>query len=241
LRRCGDGQVKEGALMQRIALVDDDEDILTSISIALELEGYKVVTYRDAASALMAFKTSPPDLAILDIKMPRMDGMEMLRRLRETSDVPVIFLTCKNDEVDEALGLRMGADDFMHKPFSQRVLAERVKTVLKRATEKDDSANIVIERGPLRMDTARHACSWKNAPVCLTVTEFLILQAMVSRPGVIKSRTALMDAAYDEQVYVGDRAIDCHIKRLRKKFRAVDDSFDMIEAPYGVGYRFKEL
>ena len=227
--------------MQRIALVDDDEDILTSVSIALELEGYKVATYRDGASALMAFKTSPPDLAVLDVKMPRMDGMEMLRRLREVSDVPVIFLTCKNDEVDEVLGLKMGADDFMHKPFSQRVLAERVKTVLKRVTETDNSPDVVIERGALRMDTARHACTWKNAPVSLTVTEFLILQAMVSRPGVIKSRAALMDAAYDEQVYVGDRAVDCHIKRLRKKFRAVDDSFDMIEAPYGVGYRFKEL
>jgi two-component system response regulator ChvI len=227
--------------MQRIALVDDDEDILTSVSIALELEGYKVATYRDGASALMAFKTSPPDLAVLDVKMPRMDGMEMLRRLREVSDVPVIFLTCKNDEVDEVLGLKMGADDFMHKPFSQRVLAERVKTVLKRVIETDNSPDAVIERGALRMDTARHACTWKNAPVSLTVTEFLILQAMVSRPGVIKSRAALMDAAYDEQVYVGDRAVDCHIKRLRKKFRAVDDSFDMIEAPYGVGYRFKEL
>jgi two-component system response regulator ChvI len=227
--------------MQRIALVDDDEDILTSVSIALELEGYKVATYRDGASALMAFKTSPPDLAVLDIKMPRMDGMEMLRRLREISDVPVIFLTCKNDEVDEVLGLKMGADDFMHKPFSQRVLAERVKTVLNRVTETDNSPDVVIERGALRMDTARHACTWKNAPVSLTVTEFLILQAMVSRPGVIKSRATLMDAAYDEQVYVGDRAVDCHIKRLRKKFRAVDDSFDMIEAPYGLGYRFKEL
>jgi two-component system, OmpR family, response regulator ChvI len=227
--------------MQRIALVDDDEDILTSVSIALELEGYKVATYRDGASALMAFKTSPPDLAVLDIKMPRMDGMEMLRRLREISDVPVIFLTCKDDEVDEVLGLKMGADDFIHKPFSQRVLAERVKTVLKRVTETDNSPDVVIERGALRMDTARHACTWRNAPVSLTVTEFLILQAMVSRPGVIKSRATLMDAAYDEQVYVGDRAVDCHIKRLRKKFRAVDDSFDMIEAPYGLGYRFKEL
>jgi two-component system response regulator ChvI len=150
----------------------------------------------------------------------------------------VIFLTCKKDEVDEVLGLRMGADDFMRKPFSQRVLAERVKAVLKRVTEKDE---IAIERGQLRMDTARHSCTWKNEPVSLTVTEFLILQAIVSRPGVIKSRAALMDAAYDEQVYVDDRAIDCHIKRLRKKLKAVDDSFDMIEALYGVGYRFKEL
>jgi two-component system, OmpR family, response regulator ChvI len=227
--------------MQTIALVDDDEGILTSVSIALELEGYKVITYREGVSALVAFKTSPPHLAILDIKMPRMDGMEMLRRLREASDVPVIFLTCKNDEVDEVLGLRMGADDFMPKPFSRRVLVERVKAVLKRVTEKDDRANIVIERGQLRMDPERHSCTWKNEPVSLTVTEFLILQAIVIRPGVIKSRATLMDAAYDEQVYIGDRAIDCHIKRLRKKFRAVDDSFDMIEAPYGIGYRFKEL
>jgi two-component system response regulator ChvI len=196
--------------------------------------------YRDGPSALVAFKTSPPDLAILDIKMPRMDGMEMLRRLRETSDLPVILLTSKSDEVDEVLGLKMGADDFMHKPFSQRVLAARVKTVLKRVTEKDEPVNIVIERGPLRMDAARHVCTWKNKPVSLTVTEFLILQAIVIRPGVIKSRAALMDAAYDEQVYVDDRAIDCHIKRLRKKLRAADDSFDMIEALYGVGYRFKD-
>jgi two-component system response regulator ChvI len=227
--------------MLTITLVDDDEDILTSVSIALEREGYKVITYRDGASALSAFKTSPPDLIIIDLEMPRMDGMEMLRRLRQTSKIPVILLTSKNDDVDEVLGLKMGADDFMRKPFVQRVLAERVKAVLRRGTEKDDSANIVIERGPLRMDIERHACTWKNAPVSLTVTEFSILQAIVSRPGVIKSRAALMDAAYDEELYVGDRAIDCHIKRLRKKFRIVDNSFDMIEAHYGVGYRFKEF
>jgi two-component system response regulator ChvI len=167
--------------------------------------------------------------------------MEILRRLRQTSNIPVILLTSKNDDIDEVLGLKMGADDFMRKPFVQRVLSERVKAVLRRATEKDDSPNIVIERGPLRMDRERHACTWKNAPVSLTVTEFSILQAIVSRPGVIKSRDALMDAAYDEEGYAADRAIDCHIKRLRKKFRAVDDAFDMIEALYGVGYRFKEL
>jgi two-component system response regulator ChvI len=227
--------------MQTIAVIDDDHDMLTSISIALELEGYKVTTYRDGVSALAAFKTSRPTLAIIDIEMPRMDGMEVLRRLRDFSYVPVIFLTGKTDEVDEILGLRMGADDFMHKPFSQRVLAERVKTVLKRARERDDLANIVIERGPLRMDTARHACTLNSIPVSLTSTEFLLLQAIVSRPGVVKSRAALMDAAYHEQRYVADRAIDCHIKRLRKKLRAVDGSFDMIEPLYGVGYRFKEL
>ena len=227
--------------MPTIAVVDDDHDILTSISIALELESHKVITYRDGASALVAFRTSRPDLAIIDIEMPRMDGMEVLRRLRDFSHIPVIFLTAKTDEVDEILGLRMGADDLVHKPFSQRVLAERVKTVLKRATEKDDLANIVIERGPLRMDTARHACTWKNIPVSLTSTEFLLLEAIVSRPGVVKSRAALMDAAYHQQCYVDDRAIDCHIKRVRKKLRAVDGSFDKIEALYGLGYRFKEL
>jgi two-component system response regulator ChvI len=174
--------------VQTIAVVDDDHDILTSVSIALELEGYKVTSYSEGASALAAFRTSRPDLAILDIKMPRMDGMEVLRRLREFSHLPVIFLTGKTDEVDEMLGLRMGADDFMYKPFSKRVLTERVKTVLKRATEKDDPPNVVLERGPLRMDTARHACTWKTVPVALTVTEFLLLQAIVSRPGVVKSR-----------------------------------------------------
>jgi two-component system response regulator ChvI len=227
--------------MQTIAVIDDEHDVLTSVSIALELESYKVRTYGDATSALGAFRTSEPDLAIVDIEMPRMDGMEMLRRLRDFSCIPVILLTGKANEVDEILGLRMGADDFMHKPFSQRVLAERVKTVLKRATEKDDLANIVIERGPLRMDTARHACTWKNIPVSLTSTEFLLLEAIVSRPGVVKSRAALMDAAYHQQCYVDDRAIDCHIKRVRKKLRAVDGSFDKIEALYGLGYRFKEL
>ena len=228
--------------MRTITLVDDDEDILTSVSIALQRESYNVITYRDGALALSAFKKGPPpDLFIIDLELPRMDGMEILRRLCQTSKIPVILLSSKNDDVDEVLGLKMGADDFMRKPFAQRVLAERVKAVLRRGTEKDDSPNIVIERGPLRMDLERHACTWKNAPVSLTVTEFNILQAIVSRPGVIKSRDALMDAAYDEEVYAADRAIDCHIKRLRKKFRAVDESFDMIEALYGVGYRFKEL
>jgi two-component system, OmpR family, response regulator ChvI len=233
--------------MQLIALVDDDRNILTSISIALEGEGYRVMTYTDGASALGGFKTSPPDLAVLDIKMPRMDGIEMLRHLRVVSEVPVIFLTSKDDETDEILVLKIGADDFLHKPFSPRVLAERIKTVLRRATEKpgpiqkEDNPAVVMERGQLRMDSARHACTWKNQSVSLTVTEFLILQAIVSRPGVVKSRDALMDAAYDEQIYVDDRTIDSHIKRLRRKLKAVDESFDMIETLYGVGYRFKEI
>jgi two-component system response regulator ChvI len=230
-----------------IALVDDDRNILTSVSLALEAEGFRVMTYTDGVSALDGFKLSPPDLAILDIKMPRMDGMETLRRLRQTSEVPVIFLTSKDEEIDELFGLKMGADDFIRKPFSQRLLVEHVKAVLRRASGKDASSpareaasNKVVERGALRMDPERHTCTWKNESVRLTVTEFLILQSLATRPGVVKSRDALMDAAYDDQVYVDDRTIDSHIKRLRKKFKIADSSFDMIETLYGVGYRFKE-
>jgi two-component system response regulator ChvI len=231
--------------MPTIALVDDDRNILTSVSIALEAEGYRIMTYTDGASALDGFKTSPPDLAILDIKMPRMDGMETLRRLRHKTDIPVIFLTSKDEEIDELFGLKMGADDFIRKPFSQRLLVERVKAVLRRGTPKDgtvlkEADAKALERGPLRMDPERHTCTWNNEPVTLTVTEFLILQALATRPGVVKSRNALMDAAYDDQVYVDDRTIDSHIKRLRKKFKLVDDDFEMIETLYGVGYRFKE-
>jgi two-component system, OmpR family, response regulator ChvI len=231
--------------MPTIALVDDDRNILTSVSIALEAEGYRIMTYTDGASALDGFKTSPPDLAILDIKMPRMDGMETLRRMRQKSDIPVIFLTSKDEEIDELFGLKMGADDFIRKPFSQRLLVERVKAVLRRAIPKDgavpkEADAKVLERGSLRMDPERHTCTWQNEPVTLTVTEFLILQALASRPGVVKSRNALMDAAYDDQVYVDDRTIDSHIKRLRKKFKSVDNDFDMIETLYGVGYRFRE-
>jgi two-component system response regulator ChvI len=231
--------------MPNIALIDDDRNILTSVSIALEAEGYRISTYTDGVSALDGFKTSPPDLAILDIKMPRMDGMEMLRHLRHKSDMPVIFITSKEEEIDELFGLKMGADDFIRKPFSQRLLVERVKVLLRRATPKDGVAlkeadTKVLERGLLRMDPERHACTWKNGSVDLTVTEFLILQALASRPGIVKSRNALMDVAYDDQVYVDDRTIDSHVKRLRKKFKATDDEFDMIETLYGVGYRFKE-
>jgi len=231
--------------MPTIALVDDDRNILTSVSIALESEGYRVQTYADGASALEGLKTNPPDLAVFDIKMPRMDGMELLRRLRQASELPVIFLTSKDEEIDELFGLKMGADDFIRKPFSQRLLVERVKAVLRRAQPKDTSAPKtdaarVLERGNLVMDPERHTCTWGGNNVTLTVTEFLILESLAQRPGVVKSRNALMDAAYDDQVYVDDRTIDSHIKRLRKKFRAVDQTFDMIETLYGVGYRFKE-
>ena len=238
--------------MPTIALVDDDRNILTSVSIALESEGYKVETYTDGASALDGLQARPPNLAIFDIKMPRMDGMELLRRLRQKSDLPVIFLTSKDEEIDELFGLKMGADDFITKPFSQRLLVERVKAVLRRNTARGTApgeggvgsakdGEQTLERGDLVMDQERHTCTWKGKPVTLTVTEFLILHSLAQRPGVVKSRDALMDAAYDDQVYVDDRTIDSHIKRLRKKFKQTDDSFDMIETLYGVGYRFREL
>ena len=232
--------------MSTIALVDDDRNILTSVSIALEAEGYQTNTYSDGVSALQGLEDNPPDMAIFDIKMPRMDGMELLRRLRQKSDLPVIFLTSKDDEIDELFGLKMGADDFIRKPFSQRLLVERVKAVLRRAQSRDvadvpsKDQSPVIERGKLVMDPDRHSCTWENKQVVLTVTEFFILQSLAHRPGIVKSRDALMDAAYDDQVYVDDRTIDSHIKRLRKKFKAVDDTFDAIDTLYGVGYRFKE-
>ena len=243
----------ETSRMQTIALVDDDRNILTSVAIALEAEGYKVETYTDGASALDGLLARPPQLAIFDIKMPRMDGMELLRRLRQKSDIPVIFLTSKDEEIDELFGLKMGADDFITKPFSQRLLVERVKAILRRAQSREAAASGTavpakagdvqtrsLERGQLAMDQERHTCTWKNEPVTLTVTEFLILHSLAQRPGVVKSRDSLMDAAYDEQVYVDDRTIDSHIKRLRKKFKMVDTDFDMIETLYGVGYRFRE-
>ena len=233
-------------MAQRIALVDDDRNILTSVSMVLEAEGFTVVTYRDGAEALRGLLAEPVDLAILDIKMPRMDGHELLQRLREKSNMPVIFLTSKDDEIDELFGLKMGADDFIRKPFSQRLLVERVRAVLRRANAREAGVKTTgqqarsLERGQLVMDQERHTCTWRGEPVTLTVTEFLILHSLAQRPGVVKSRDALMDSAYDEQVYVDDRTIDSHIKRLRKKFKAVDDDFDMIETLYGVGYRFRE-
>ena len=233
--------------MPTIALVDDDQNILTSVSLALESEGYKVETYTDGASALDGLNSKRPYLAIFDIKMPRMDGMELLRRLRQTSDLPVIFLTSKDEEIDELFGLKMGADDFIKKPFSQRLLVERVRAILRRANaapetgaKNGETAANTLERGSLVMDQERHTCTWNGKPVTLTVTEFLILFSLAQRPGVVKSRDALMDAAYDDQVYVDDRTIDSHIKRLRKKFKVGDNEFDMIETLYGVGYRFRE-
>jgi two-component system response regulator ChvI len=237
--------------MAKITLVDDDENIVASVSLALESHGHTVKAYYDGASGLAALENEPPDLAILDVKMPRMDGMEVLRRLRRTSDVPVIILTSKDEEIDEILGFNLGADDYIHKPFSQRLLIERVKAVLRRAgVEAEEPAAAApaqtengaraIKRGKLTLDPARHDCLWDGKPVKLTVTEFLLLQSLAQRPGFVKSRDNLMDAAYDDQVYVDDRTIDSHIKRMRKKFRDVDPEFDAIETLYGVGYRYRE-
>lgn len=234
--------------MRKIYLVDDDENILTSVSMFLENEGYKVECFHDGVSALEVLKSDPPDLAVFDIKMPRMDGLELLRRLRQTSNLPVIFLTSKDDEFDEAIGLNMGADDYIKKPFSQRLLGERIKAVLRRASltsielpVPDEGDQKVMKRGKLTLDPNRHACSWEGQPVRLTVTEFLILEALARRPGFVKSRDQLMDAAYDDQIYVDDRTIDSHIKRLRKKFRKTDREFDGIETLYGVGYKYREV
>jgi two-component system response regulator ChvI len=231
-----------------IALVDDDKNILTSVSIALQSEGFATRIYSDGESALKALVENPPDLAVLDIKMPRMDGMELLRRLREKSPVPVIFLTSKDDEIDEALGLAMGADDYISKPFSQRLLIARIRAILRRSSiaaddaESDFDEDIPerITRGRLEMDPARHKVSWNGHAVTLTVTEFMILDSLAQRPGIVKSRDQLMDTAYTDDVYVDDRTIDSHIKRLRRKFRQVDGEFNAIETLYGVGYRFAE-
>jgi two-component system response regulator ChvI len=232
-------------MRRTIALVDDDQNILTSVSMALEAEGYSVRTYTTGAEALRALTTQPVDLAILDIKMPRMDGMELLNRLRRQSQMPVIFLTSKDEEVDEVLGFRMGADDYIKKPFSQRLLIERIRALLRRSevTSEGPAARDgkgAIARGELVMDPLRHLCSWRGAPVALTVTEFLILQSLAARPGHIKSRDQLMDSAYGEHIYVDDRTIDSHIKRLRRKFKAVDPEFVQIETLYGLGYRYRE-
>ena len=232
-----------------IALVDDDRNILTTVSIALQAEGFATRLYSDGEAALGALLNNPPDLAIFDIKMPKMDGMELLRRLREESALPVIFLTSKDDEADEAAGLQMGADDYIAKPFSLRLLLARIHAILRRsdarrplvmsdAVPADTSEK--IDRGRWHMDPARHHVTWEDRPVSLTVTEFLLLEALAVRPGVIKSRNQLMDAAYPDDVFVDDRTVDSHIKRMRRKFRRVDPEFSAIETLYGAGYSFSD-
>ena len=229
-----------------IALVDDDRNILTSVSIALQAEGFVTRVYTDPTAALKAFQEKQPDLGVFDIKMPHMDGIELLRRVREFSTIPVIFLTSKDDELDEALGLAMGADDYISKPFSQRLLIARIRALLRRqelakgtgGSSESEPEPVLLERGRLVMDPARHKVLWGGKDVTLTVTEFLILEALAQRPGVVKTRNQLLDIAYQDDVYVDDRTIDSHIKRMRRKFRSVDDTFGAIETLYGAGYSF---
>ena len=232
--------------MARIALVDDDRNILTSVKMTLEGEGFEIDTYSDGQSALEAFYRKQPDIVVLDIKMPRMDGMDLLQKMRPKISSPVIFLTSKDDEIDEVLGLRMGADDYIKKPFSQRLLVARIRALLRRQAQFSDSLVVgekgrhLLERGALTMDPMRHAVIWKDSEISLTVTEFVLLQALAQRPGFVKSRDQLMDVAYDDQIYVDDRTIDSHIKRPRKKMRAVDSQFSCIETLYGIGYRYSD-
>ena len=232
--------------MDRIALVDDDRNILTSVKMTLEGEGFEIDTYSDGQSALEAFYRKQPDIVVLDIKMPRMDGMDLLQKMRPKISSPVIFLTLKDDEIDEVLGLRMGADDYIKKPFSQRLLVARIRALLRRQAQFSDSLVVgekgrhLLERGALTMDPMRHGVTWKDSEISLTVTEFVLLQALAQRPGFVKSRDQLMDVAYDDQIYVDDRTIDSHIKRLRKKMRAVDSQFSCIETLYGIGYRYSD-
>lgn len=234
-------------MTQKIALVDDDRNILISVKIALENEGFKVVTFHDGEEGYKGILAESPDLAVLDVKMPRMDGMELLTKLRETSNIPVIFLTSKDDEVDQVVGLRLGADDYITKPFSQRLLIERIRSVLRRYAVVSPKINIeqnnshLIMRGMLELDDSRHLCRWKGQPVNLTVTEYLLIKALSITPGHVRSRDQLIDAAYGESIYVDDRLIDTHIKRIRRKMREIDDSFDGIETLYGVGYRYKDI
>ncbi len=229
--------------MPTIAVIDDDDDVLSAVALMFESEGYRTMTYADGFTALDAIRRSPPDLAIIDLQMPRIDGLDALRRLRKGSNLPVILLTETEEEAAEVIGFRMGADDLIRKPFSQRLLLERVRAVLRRHSPKDLPAEVqtkTIEYDQMCLDPERHLCTWKDCSVTLTVTEFQIVQALVARPGVVKSRDALMEIAHDEKIYLDDRTIDCHIKRIRKKFRRADAKFDMIETLYGIGYRFRE-
>ena len=230
--------------MVKICLIDDDQNILASLSLALKSEKFEVETFSDGISGLEALNNDDFDIAILDIKMPRIDGLEVLQRLRTESDIPVIFLTSKDDEIDQLLGLKMGADDYITKPFSPKLLIERVKTILRRglAIKSSDLSDkdILLKRGDLTLNIDRHECHWKNERIKLTVTEFLLLENLVNRPGYVKNRDQLMSAAYSDDIYVDDRTIDSHIKRIRRKFKSIDKDFDSIETLYGVGYRFNQ-
>lgn len=222
---------------QTIALIDDDRNITTSVGMTLEVEGFTIRTYNDGEAGLQGVTQNPPDLIVLDIKMPRMDGIEVLTKLRLSSNTPVIFLTSKDDEVDEAIGLRLGADDYITKPFSQRLLLERIRAVLRRHTPQDLAKPSAPQKG-LSLDDARHLCLWQGRPVNLTVTEYLLIKTLATPPGHVRSREELAMAAFGEGEAGDARAIDSHIKRLRKKFRDSDPGFDGIETLYGAGYRY---
>ena len=229
-------------MKQTIALIDDDRNILTSISMALEKEGFNVQTYLDGESALIGLSRNPPDLAVVDIKMPKMDGEELLKKLRKKTSLPVIFLTSKDDEIDELLGLKLGADDFVKKSggFSIKVLIERIRVQLrKKYTNIEETKNIIIH-GKLKLDPSQLECEWdgKQLPDKLTTTEFLIVKELAKRPGIIKERSQLMDIAYREDTEIEDRTIDSHVKRIRKKFKKIDTNFSAIETRYGSGYRW---
>ena len=225
-----------------IALVDDDRNILTSISMALENEGFKVQTYIDAESALVGINRNPPDLAVIDIKMPRMDGEELLKRLRKKTTIPILFLTSKDDEVDELPGLKLGADDFIKKSggFSIKVLIERIRVQLRKKVSNVDETKNLIKHGKLILDPSQLECSWNEKPLPekLTTTEFLIVKELAKRPGMIKERGQLMDIAYKDNNDIEDRTIDSHVKRIRTKFKKVDENFSAIETRYGSGYRW---
>ena len=225
-----------------IALVDDDRNILTSISMALEHEGFKVQTYIDAETALAGISRNPPDLAVVDIKMPGMDGEELLKRLRKKTTIPILFLTSKDEEVDELLGLKLGADDFIKKSggFSMKVLIERIRVQLRKKTHAVDDSKNLIKHGKLVLDPSQLECEWngKSLPEKLTTTEFLIVKELAKRPGIIKERAQLMDIAYKDNNDIEDRTIDSHVKRIRKKFKKVDQNFSAIETRYGSGYRW---
>ena len=230
----------------KIALIDDDQNILSSVSMLLEEEGYEVLTYNDGLSGLQGVLKEQVSLVVLDIKMPRMDGLETLQELRKKSNVPVIFLTSKEDELDELCGLRMGADDYIKKPFSPNLLIARIKVLLRRSdpiiNKDSDEAreDVVLKRGALERNKTRHLCLWKDQPVDLTITEFLMLYSLIEKTGIVKTRDQLIDSAYGTNVYIDDRTVDSHIKRLRKKFKDIDQDFSCIETLYGVGYRYRE-
>ena len=228
--------------MTHICLIDDDQNILASLSLALKSEGYIISAFSDGLSGLNSLQEDDYDIAILDIKMPRLDGLEVLQKLRQTSNLPVIFLTSKDEEVDQLVGLKMGADDYITKPFSQKLLIERVKAILRRSNQTENSndteSSNIIKRGKLSLNMSRYECFWDDVVIKLTVTEFLLLESLASRPGYVKSRDQLMSAAYDDDIYVDDRTIDSHIKRLRRKFKNLDKDFEAIETLYGVGYRY---